>query len=105
MGLRTATAAWEEPLLRSLLDNHNPGEGFFCALIESAGHRVFEVAYDRGQRESVSVGAIDPTRSRYNGQIWTQFRARHDPPCTEPKPRIRNYAIDLTVGSDSRLSA
>ncbi len=92
------------PLIEAALDNHRLTDGIFYGVISGNTLGAFDVTYDPLEREPVYVGRVSDSREK-GFQLWTNFRPRKAPPFVEPQPKIRDYRIESTVGSDLDFSA
>ncbi len=90
--------------VEALLDNHQPAQGLFYALIGGRNLGTFEAMYDPNEFEPVSVGSQSLVDGESKFQLWTSFRPRHAPPYTEAAPAVSDYHIDTTIHPDLSMS-
>ncbi|MBV9084899.1 MAG: hypothetical protein JOZ62_19650, partial [Acidobacteriaceae bacterium] len=97
---------FETRILESLLDGHNPVNGYFFAGIGSRELGPFDVLYAPDAVEPVSVGrVVEADNAEPMFQLWTGYRPRSAPLYSRPAPAISNYRIATTIGDDLSISA
>ncbi|MBV9611270.1 MAG: hypothetical protein JO091_02305, partial [Acidobacteriaceae bacterium] len=102
--LRQVSASIEIRLAESLFDAHPSGQGFFYAAVAGRNLGAFDVLYEPGDFEPVSVGRAAMTDGKQQFQLWASFRPRRAPPYVAPSPRVSDYQIDTTIRTDLSMS-
>jgi hypothetical protein len=93
-------------LTQSILDNHPVSHGFFYGRFGGRSLGVFEITYEPGRFEPVTVGRmVTNSNGQPRFQIWTSFRSRRAPAFVPGTPRIHAYHLETTIHSDLALSA
>lgn len=108
--VRSAAAALTLRLTGSLLDGHQPADGFFYAFVAGRTLGPFEFTNLPDETESVSLGRPLPEKSsnqtgNADYQLWTQYRPTHAPPAPPPLARIGDYRIESDIRPDLSLSS
>ena len=108
--VRNAARALTLHLTGSLLNGHQPADGFFYAFVAGRTLGPFEFTNLPDESESVTLGrpmvanSVDPV-SNPGYQLWTQYRPPHTPPAPPPLASIGDYRIETDIRSDLRLSS
>jgi hypothetical protein len=104
--VRTVSSDIDARLVQSLLDDHQPSDGFILSVIQGRDLGTFDVMYDPTDFEPISVGRVAPNESGpQRFQLWTAFRPRRAPAYVSPPPRISEYQVDATIRPDLSMSA
>ncbi|MBV9295276.1 MAG: hypothetical protein JO145_06845 [Acidobacteriaceae bacterium] len=104
--LRSVTSQIEVRLVQTLLDNHDPAQGFFYGLIAGREAGTFDVMYEPTDFEPVSMGRVATLNDgQQKFQLWTSFRPRRAPPFVRAPSGLSDYQIDTAIRPDLSLSA
>ncbi len=103
--LQSLTSTLDTSLIKALLDQHKPEDGFFYGLISGGDLGHFAVLYDPTQFEPVSVGSpITIGRAGGNFQLWAAFRPRRASAYTPAAARIHDYRIATDIHPDLSMN-
>jgi hypothetical protein len=104
--LRRDSAEIEVRVLRSLLENRPPDQGFFFGIIAGRNLGTFDVAYEPGEFEPVSLGqTVTENGGEGHFRIWTSYRPAHAPLYVPPVSRIADYRLETEIHADLSMSA
>ncbi len=103
--LRRATSQICIRLVQALLDNHQPEQGFFYAIIAGRDLGGFNVSYEPDDSEPIAVGRASNEGGRQTRQLWTAFRPRRAALFVEPSHRLSDYRIDTTIRPDLSMAS
>ncbi|MGC2658542.1 MAG: M1 family aminopeptidase [Bryobacteraceae bacterium] len=108
--VRSAAAGLNVRLTGSLLDGHQPADGFFYAFVAGRTLGPFEFTDLPEESEPVTLGRppMDKPAEKSdnsNYQLWTQYRQPNRPAPAQPPARIEEYRIDTTIHPDLSLSS
>ncbi len=106
--LRDNSSIIEVRLIAALLDHHPNALGFFYGMIGGRDLGPFDIGYDPGKFEPVSIGRIPSTAipdSDRRFQVWTSFRPRGSSPFADQSGRLGNYRIETSIHPDLSMSS
>jgi hypothetical protein len=106
--LRGNSSVIEVRLIGALLDRHPSALGFFYGMIGGREQGAFDIGYDPGKFEPVSIGRVAPaavpdTEARF--QVWTSFRPRGAAPFADNSGRLKSYRVETSIHPDLRMSS
>ena len=93
-------------LAASILDQHDPEQGFFYALLGGRTLGSFDALYNPEEFEQVTVGrggVLSSSDSSF--RIWSSFRTRSSGPYKPGAPDIAGYRIQTDIHPDLSLAA
>ncbi len=103
--IRSVSSDMEVRLVKMLLDNHQPAQGFFMSLIAGRELGNFEVLHEPTDFEPVSVGRISlGNNGARQFQLWTAFRPRRAPAYVPAALGLKDYRIDAAIHPDLSMS-
>ncbi|HWF48447.1 MAG TPA: M1 family aminopeptidase, partial [Bryobacteraceae bacterium] len=108
--VRGAVVGLNLRLTGSLLDGHQPADGFFYAFMSGRNFGPFDFTYLPEESECVTLGrpllnAQSDKAANPGYQLWTQYRPPHGLPTLAPLVTIGDYRIETDIRPDLSLSA
>jgi Peptidase family M1 domain len=93
-------------LVTGLLDQHQPEQGFFFAVIGGKTLGRFDLVYNPTEFEQVVIGRGSPVESGASSfQLWCSFRSRSSGPYKPPPPSTADYRISVDIHADLSITA